>query len=164
MKVAVRDFVAADFDAVQRIYQAGIDTGNATFQPRARSREAWDASMLPSCRLVAVSGDTVVGWAGLSAVSSRPVYSGVAEVSVYVAPEAQGAGVGLRLLGALVQASEEAGFWTLQAGIFPENIASLRLHARHGFRIVGSRERLGRMAGRWRDVVLLERRSAEVGA
>jgi L-amino acid N-acyltransferase YncA len=105
----------------------------------------------------------IVGWAALSPVSSRCVYGGVAEVSVYVAEDARGRGVGRRLLGALVDASEQNGIWTLQAGIFPENQASIRLHQQVGFRIVGTRERIGRMDGRWRDTVLMERRSAVVG-
>jgi phosphinothricin acetyltransferase len=123
----------------------------------------WDAGHLPCCRLVARAGGEALGWAALSPVSSRCVYGGVAEVSVYVAERARGRGVGRLLLSELVAASERHGIWTLQAGIFPENQASIALHQRAGFRLVGVRERLGSMDGRWRDVVLMERRSAIAG-
>lgn len=159
----IRAFVDTDWPAVQTIYQQGIDTKNATFQTTVKSWEAWDGSMHRQCRLVAIEGETVAGWAALSPVSSRCVYGGVAEVSVYVDTVWQGRGVGKLLLSALVTESEQAGFWTLQAGIFPENIASVRLHEKCGFRTVGRRERLGQMEGHWRDVLLLERRSAVVG-
>lgn len=160
----VRPFQHGDWPAVQRIYQEGIDTGNATFQAQVKSWQEWDASMLSRCRLVILAGDEVAGWAGLSAVSHRAVYAGVAEVSIYIAATRRGQGLGKHLLAALVEASEEAGFWTLQAGVFPENRASIVLHERCGFRQVGLRRRLGQMAdGRWRDVVLLERRSSVVG-
>jgi len=159
----IRVFVGTDWPPVQAIYQQGIDSKNATFQTTVKSWEAWDGSMHRQCRLVAVEGETVAGWAALSPVSSRCVYGGVAEVSVYVAAARQGRGLGKLLLTALVRESEQAGFWTLQAGIFPENIASVRLHEKCGFRIVGLRERLGQLDGRWRDVLLLERRSAVVG-
>ena len=125
--------------------------------------EAWDAAHLPEPRLVARLDGAIAGWAALSAVSGRCVYGGVAEVSVYVAAGSAGRGVGRRLLSELVRLSEEAGIWTLQAGIFPENTASLALHERCGFRVVGRRERLGCQNGVWRDVVLVERRSATVG-
>jgi phosphinothricin acetyltransferase len=138
-------------------------TGNATFEVSVPDRETWDAHHLADCRLVARRHDDIVGWAALSPVSSRRVYAGVAEVSLYVAGHARGCGVGRALLGALVEASERAGIWTLQAGIFPENVASLALHAACGFRVAGRRERIGRMAGVWRDVLLLERRSRLVG-
>lgn len=161
--VEVRRFQQSDWPAVQEIYQQGIDTGHATFQTRAKEWAEWDSSTLKECRLVAVMGEQVVGWAALSPVSNRPVYAGVAEVSIYVAPAHQGRGIGRRLLTALVMESERAGFWTLQAGIFPENRASLGLHQKCGFRVVGVRHRLGQMHGLWRDVVLLERRSQNVG-
>ena len=160
--VSIRDFDVRDFDAVREIYQAGIDTGHATFQTEAKSWDEWDASMLKSCRLVAEYESRCVGWAALSAVSSRPVYRGVAEVSIYVDAGVRGQGVGRALLGALVECSEKCGFWTLQAGIFPENTASIALHDRLGFRILGVRERLGEMHGTWRDVALMERRSQAV--
>jgi phosphinothricin acetyltransferase len=147
---------------VRAIYKAGIATGNATFQTEAPTWQAWDAGHLQSCRLVALSAGHVVGWAALSPVSARTVYAGVCEVSVYVAPEAQGQGVGRALLDALIACSESDGRWTLQAGIFPENEGSLALHDRAGFRVVGRRERIGRLHGQWRDVLLLERRSPTV--
>ena len=150
-------------DDVLRIYQAGIDSGDATFEPAAPGWAEFDAKFLPEVRLVALSPDgSVLGWVALSSVSSRRVYAGVAEVSVYVAPEAARRGVGRHLLDAAIEASETAGIWTLQAGIFPENAASLALHAKAGFRTVGVRERMGRQGDKWRDVVLLERRSPRV--
>ncbi|HTR02135.1 MAG TPA: GNAT family N-acetyltransferase [Thermoanaerobaculia bacterium] len=152
-----------DWDDVRRIYLEGIATGNATFETEAPPWDDWDAAHRPDSRFVARQGGRVVGWAALSRVSGRCVYGGVAEVSVYVAADARGGGVGRRLLEALVGASEEAGVWTLQAGIFPENTASIALHERCGFRRVGVRERLGRSGATWRDVALLERRSRRVG-
>ena len=149
-----------DWPAVRSIYLEGIATGNATFEKIAPEWERWNEGHLPACRLVARARDEVVGWAALSPVSRRPVYAGVAEVSVYISARARGQGVGTALLSRLVEDSEQAGIWTLQAGIFPENTASIQLHQRAGFRMVGIRERLGSMDGRWRDVVLLERRSA----
>ncbi|MFK3858100.1 GNAT family N-acetyltransferase [Pseudoalteromonas rhizosphaerae] len=159
----IRQFVESDFLAVQNIYQQGIDTGNATFQTKAKSWQQWNSSMLNCCRLVAVQRDQVLGWAGLSVVSSREVYSGVAEVSVYVANQAQGKGLRQALLNALINESEKSGIWTLQASIFPENTNSIALHTRNGFRQVGNREKLGQLHGVWRNVVLMERRSAVVG-
>ncbi len=158
----------ADWPAVRAIYEEGIATGNATFETAAPEWPAWDAARLPCCRLVAQRGTTrrgrrVLGWAALSPVSSRAVYRGVAEVSIYVAAAARGQGVGRLLMGGLVAASEEAGLWTLQAGIFPENAASLALHRAFGFRVVGRRERLGQLHGVWRDALLLERRSNRAG-
>ncbi len=153
---------AEDWPVVRAIYQEGIATGNATFQKTAPEWAEWDAGHLADCRRVARDEEGVAGWAALSRVSARAVYAGVAEVSVYVASRARGRGVGRLLLGALVTASEEHGLWTLQAGIFPENEASLALHRALGFRVVGVRERLGQMDGRWRDVMLLERRSRKI--
>ena len=152
-----------DWDAVRAIYLEGISTGNATFEKSAPDWQAWDAGHLKSCRLVARLNSEILGWAALSPVSGRCVYSGVAEVSVYVAERARGRKIGSRLLDALVTASEREGVWTLQAGIFPENLPSIESHKRNGFRIVGTREKLGSMDGRWRDVILMERRSAIVG-
>jgi len=164
MEFTVREMTAADWDDIRRIYLEGIATGNATFESEAPSWERWDASHIRSCRLVAASGRRVVGWAAASPTSGRPAYAGVAEVSIYVENDAHGRGVGSALLAGLIAASEQEGFWTLQAGIFPENEASLALHAKHGFCVIGCRERPGRMKdGRWRDVLLLERRSREVG-
>lgn len=155
----------AHWPAVCAIYEQGLATGNATFTTTAPSWEEWDRGHLAHCRLVAVTGpeQLVLGWAALSPVSSRCVYGGVAEVSVYIATEAQGQGVGRQLLAALVAESETQGLWTLQAGIFPENTASVRLHEALGFRQVGRRERISQLAGVWRDTLLLERRSAVVG-
>ncbi|NOX61981.1 MAG: N-acetyltransferase [Chloroflexi bacterium] len=152
-----------DWPAVKRIYEEGVATGQATLETAAPDWREWDAAHLQVCRLVARADDEVVGWAALSPVSGRCVYAGVAEVSIYVAEHARGRGVGKRLLTALVEASETEGFWTLQAGIFPENEVSIRLHRSCGFRIVGRRERIGRLRGVWRDVLLLERRSRVVG-
>ena len=160
----VRSMSPTDWPAVRSIYEEGIATGNATFQSEAPTWEEWDAAHLRGCRLVAERDGRRVGWAALSGVSSRCVYSGVAEVSVYVAADARGGGIGRQLLEALVAESERAGIWTLQAGIFPENLPSLTVHRRCGFRVVGRREKLGQMNGRWRDVMLLERRSGRVGA
>jgi phosphinothricin acetyltransferase len=151
-----------DWPAVAAIYAEGIATGDATFETVVPAFDAWDAAHLPHPRLVARADATVVGWAALSAVSAREVYRGVAEDTIYVAEEARGHGVGRALLRALAEEAQRAGIWTLQAGIFPENAASIALHERCGFRIVGTRERLGSLRGAWRDVVLMERRSAEV--
>ncbi len=153
----------ADYPGVAQVYREGIATGNATFNADAPAWEAWDKGHLSHSRLVAVDGNDVLGWAALSAVSDRCVYGGVAEVQVYVANAARGKGIGLALLEGLTVASESHGIWTLQAGIFPENTASVALHERAGYRLVGRRERLGQMNGRWRDVLLLERRSPSVG-
>jgi len=163
MEIRIDAMRPDDWPAVRTIYEAGIATGNATFQTEAPAWDEWDAGHLTSCRLVARDEmDAVLGWAALRPVSARPVYAGVTEVSVYVAAHARGRGVGRRLLQALVAASEADGRWTLQAGIFPENAASVALHAACGFRIVGRRERIGRLHGVWRDVLLLERRSRVV--
>ena len=156
---------AADWDDVRRIYAEGIATGNATMETSAPEWEKWDAAHRKDCRLVAresTGGGEVVGWAALSPVSERCAYGGVAEVSVYVAGAARGQGVGRTLLAELVRVSEEAGIWTLQAGIFPENLTSIAIHHRCGFRTVGVRKKLGKLGGVWRDVALLERRSARV--
>ena len=161
--INIRAYQQEDWPVVQAIYQQGIDTQNATLETKVKAWEDWTRTMLPECRLVAVQDGTVVGWAGLSPVSSRTVYAGVAEVSIYISTDHQGQGIGTRLLAALIDASEQAGFWTLQAGIFPENVASIELHRKCGFRVVGLREKLGQMDGIWRDVVLMERRSKTVG-
>jgi phosphinothricin acetyltransferase len=160
---AVRVMTADDWPRVRAIYAEGIATGDATFQTSPPSWEEWDAAHLAEPRLVADLRGDVAGWAALSPVSRRAVYAGVAEVSVYVAESARGRGAGRALLEALVRASEAAGLWTLQAGIFPENSASIALHERCGFRVVGRRERIGALYGSWRDVLLMERRSHRVG-
>jgi len=148
--------------AVAAIYEAGIETGNATFETSAPTWEAWTAAHRLDLRLVALDGHKVVGWAAASNVSDRCCYEGVVEHSVYVAPDRQGSGIGAALLDALIEAAEYAGVWTIQTGIFPENTASLALHERCGFRTVGTRERLGKLGDRWRDVVLIERRSNQI--
>lgn len=152
-----------DWPAVRSIYLEGIATGNATFQQTAPDWEQWDEGHLRACRLVARGDAGVIGWAALSAVSKRRVYAGVAEVSVYVGERARGQGVGKALLAALIEASEQEGIWSLQSGIFPENEASIQLHTRLGFRVLGVRERPGCLNGQWRDVVLMERRSKVAG-
>ncbi|MFE4638002.1 GNAT family N-acetyltransferase [Streptomyces sp. NPDC056773] len=151
-------------DEVLAIYQAGIDEGNATFETEAPAWEVFDAGRLPGHRFVAVGPDgKVLGWVAASKVSDRCAYAGVVEHSVYVHPGARGRGVARALLDALIASTEAAGIWTIQSGIFPENTASLALHRRAGFRVIGLRERIGRHRGRWRDVVLLERRSRVAG-
>jgi L-amino acid N-acyltransferase YncA len=145
--------------SVKAIYEDGLASGNASFQTSAPAWEEWDAAHFKHSRLIALDGDTVLGWAALTPVSGRCVYAGVAEVSVYIDPASRGQGVGKALLQALITESEKNGLWTLQAGIFPENTASVRLHEKCGFRLIGTREKIGQMHGVWRDTVLLERRS-----
>jgi|SRR5580704_734060 L-amino acid N-acyltransferase YncA len=152
-----------DWPAVREIYAEGIATGQATFETLLPDWEKWDSSHRQDCRLIAREHGQVVGWAALSPVSARRVYSGVAEVSVYVAAAAQGRGVGTALLKALIEESESRGVWTLQAGIFPENTASIAIHKSCGFHEVGKRERIGKLGKTWRDVFLMERRSAATG-
>ena len=159
-----RTMTADDYPVVAAIYAEGILTGNATFQQEAPTWESWDAEHVKSCRLVAMVDGELAGWAALSLVSGRCVYGGVAEVSVYVGAAFRGRGIGLHLLEALIAESEAHQFWTLQAGIFPENSGSVYIHEKAGFRIVGRREKIGQMNGVWRDTLLLERRSTIVGA
>jgi len=154
---------SADWPEVARIYLEGIESGHATFETDVPSWERWDAGHLPFARLVISVEDAIAGWAALSRVSAREAYSGVAEVSVYVSSEMRGQGLGYALLEALVRESESKGIWTLQASIFPENRASIRLHQQCGFREVGQRERIAQLGGIWRDTVLLERRSTIAG-
>ncbi len=163
MNYAVDAMNADGWQQVRSIYLEGIATGDATFETKAPSWEEWDAGHLRDARLVARNGNDVLGWAALSPVSSRCVYGGVAEVSVYVSEKGRGRGVGRVLLEALIEESERNGIWTLQAGIFPENVASVGLHLRCGFREVGRRERIGKLNGVWRDTLLFERRSKSVG-
>jgi L-amino acid N-acyltransferase YncA len=152
-----------DWAAVREIYGEGIATGNATFETELPDWQKWDAGHHADCRLIARKQGQVIGWAALSPVSARKVYAGVAEVSVYVAASARGNGAGKALLERLVEESERCSVWTLQAGIFPENVASIALHKSFGFREVGVRQRVGKLEQLWRDVMLLERRSAIVG-
>jgi L-amino acid N-acyltransferase YncA len=154
----IRDLEERDWPAVRAIFEEGIATRSATLETEAPSWEDWDGAHL-SPRLVAEEGGEVLGWAALTPFSSRECYRGVAESSVYVSARARGRGIGRALMERLVRESEEAGFWTLQAGVFPENEESLALHRRCGFRVVGVRERIGRLDGEWKDVVLLERRT-----
>jgi len=161
----VREMIAADWSAVERIYARGIQDGEATFEVATPSWGVFDAGRLPGLRLVAVDeGDRVLGWVAASAVSTRPAYRGVVEHSVYIDRAARGHGLGRLLLDAFITAAEDAGIWTVQSSIFPENVASLKLHEATGFRIVGRRERIARAeigphAGAWRDTILIERRS-----
>ncbi|UXY30884.1 GNAT family N-acetyltransferase [Streptomyces sp. HUAS TT20] len=158
--VTITPMAAAHADEVLTIYQAGIDEGNATFETTAPTWQAFDSAKLPEHRFVALAEDeAVLGWVAATTVSDRCAYAGVIEHSVYVDPDARGRGVASALLKALIDSTEAAGVWTIQSGIFPENTASIALHQRAGFRIIGTRERIGRHHGRWRDVVLVERRS-----
>lgn len=163
MDIQIEPMTDQHWPAVRQIYEQGIATGDATFERDVPEWDSWNKRHMSGARLVARKGGEVIAWAALSPVSTRQVYSGVAEVSVYVAANARGSGVGRALLQALVKQSESVGIWTLQAGIFPENVASINLHKACGFREVGRRQRLGKMTDRWRDVVLLERRSKIAG-
>jgi L-amino acid N-acyltransferase YncA len=153
------EMTPGDWEQVRAIYLEGVREGNSTFETDAPSWEAWDDAHHKSPRLVMRAGDQVLGWAALSPVSKRRVYSGVAEVSVYVTGSARGKGIGRALLETLIKESERAGIWTLQASIFPENVASIELHLRCGFREVGKRERIAMLNGVWRDTILFERRA-----
>jgi L-amino acid N-acyltransferase YncA len=159
----IRPLLEKDYPVVKEIYEAGIKTGNATFEIKAPGWEEWHAKFRPDARFVAEEKDEIKGWAALSQVSIRNVYSGVCEVSVYIQSGMQGRGVGSQLLHHLILCSEEHDIWTLQAGIFPENLASIYLHKKFGFREVGYRERIGVLNGVWRNTLLFERRSKNVG-
>ena len=159
----IRSLRPEDWPPVRAIYEEGIATGQATFQTGAPEWAEWDRGHLPHSRLVVLAGEAVAGWAALTPVSGRPVYRGVAEVSVYVGEPYRGKGLGLRLLEALVAESERNGIWTLQSSIFPENEASVRIHEKSGFRVLGRREWIGQQNGVWRDTVVLERRSRVIG-
>lgn len=162
-ELVIDKMIEKDWDDISRIYIAGIATKNATFEKQAPDWTSWDAVHRKDCRIVAKIANKVVGWAALSNVSSRCVYSGVAEVSIYIDAEYHRRGIGDKLLKSLIEESEAHGIWTLQAGMFPENEGSMRLHQKHGFSIVGIREKIGIMDDIWRDTILLERRSKIVG-
>lgn len=155
----LRAMTTADYPEVSRIYQQGIETQNATFRTEVPAFDYWDTHHHTHSRLVAEEDGKVLGWVAISPFSSIPAYQGVAEVSLYIDEDARGKGIGTALMHAVIEASEAAGIWTLHSQIFPENTASLKLHQRFGFREVGRRERIGQLAGVWRDTVLLERRS-----
>jgi L-amino acid N-acyltransferase YncA len=163
LSLIVDALTPADWEAVRTIYQEGVATGQASFEDDAPLWPDWDAAHHPHCRLVARHEGRVIGWAALSPISRRKVYAGVAEVSVYVAANCRGRGVGKELLQAIIEASERAGIWTLQASSFAENTASVALQQSCGFRLVGRRERIGRLNGVWRDTIFTERRSRVVG-
>nr|WP_299070887.1 GNAT family N-acetyltransferase [uncultured Allomuricauda sp.] len=160
----VREMKASDWDEVSKIYAEGVSTGFATFEQNIPNFEDWDAAHLQQCRLIAEEDGTILGWAALSPVSSRCVYGGVGEVSVYIASNSRGKGIGKMLLEQLILESEKAGLWTIQSGIFPENQASIKLHKKVGFRFIGKRERIGKTKdGVWKDNLLFEKRSNTVG-
>ncbi|MCK4930568.1 MAG: N-acetyltransferase [Candidatus Aminicenantes bacterium] len=163
MKYEIIPMTESHWEPARAIFEEGLNTGGASFETSVPSWEEWNDTHLPDCRLVAWSGKDILGWAALSPVSDRCVYAGVAEVSVYVGETYRGLGIGFDLLTSLIQESENNGIWTLQAGIFPENKASVDLHLKSGFKIVGKRERLGKLNGVWRDVLFLEHRSTKVG-
>jgi len=163
MSVTIAPLEPEHWEGVRAVFQDGIDSGIATFETTLGNWPAWDAAHRRDCRFVALADGVVVGWAALTPVSARSAYAGVAEVSVYVARACQGRGIGPRLLRHLVDASERAGIWTLQAVVFPQNAVSVATHRRAGFREVGRRERIALLRGAWQDTLLLERRSASVG-
>ena len=161
MEVKVRSMVEQDWDSVARIYQQGMDTNISTFQTECPSYEEWDKGHVKSCRLVAIEGEEIIGWAALSAVSSRCVYAGVGELSIYVDNNYKGKGVGSKLLSCLIAESEKHEFWTIQSGIMEENEASINLHKKCGFREIGYREKVGKdRYGKWRNTILMEKRSS----
>lgn len=163
MEFIVEEMKDEDWPKVADIYREGLATGDATFETDVSEWDRWDRNHLSGCRLVARAGKQITGWVALSSVSGRCVYSGVAEVSIYVKSSARGQGIGKALLEAAIKESERIGIWTLQSGTFPENVASIAIQKACGFREVGTREKIGCMYGRWRDVVLMERRSRIVG-
>jgi L-amino acid N-acyltransferase YncA len=159
----IKTIVASYYPEISRIYLEGILTGNATFQTKAPDWNEWDKSHLPNSRIAAFENNTMVGWAALSPVSSRCIYAGVAEVSIYVLESERGKGIGKLLLQQLILESENNDLWTLQSSIFPENIGSIKIHEQCGFRQIGFKEKVGKMNGIWRDNILMERRSKIVG-
>ncbi len=162
-QIALRAMLPEDWPSVSKIYAEGIATGYATFENQTPTYEAWSKAHLDNCRIVALEGHKYLGWAALSPVSSRCVYGGVGEVSIYISKKARGKGVGSKLMQSLIVQSEENGLWTIQSGIFPENKGSIRLHEKMGFRYIGKRERIGKRDGIWKDNLLFERRSSIVG-
>lgn len=163
MNITFRPLISEDWQRAAEIYSEGISTGNATFEQSIPAWEEWDKSHLKTCRIAAEVDKELTGWACLSPVSDRCVYGGVAEASVYISKKHRGKGIGKMLLNKLIEESEREGFWTLQAGVFPENTASLKLIEKLGFRQIGYREKVGKMNGVWRDTILLERRSKKTG-
>jgi phosphinothricin acetyltransferase len=161
--ILTRPLILEDWKAVASIYAEGIATGYATFEKQIPTYEVWDKAHLKSCRIIAVHNNIILGWAALSPVSGRCVYGGVAEVSVYVGQAYNRKGVGKQLMVELISQSEKNGYWTLQSGIFPENVGSIALHKKVGFRYLGTRERVGQLDGIWKDNLLFERRSKIVG-
>lgn len=161
--IKTRKMEASDWEAVSKIYTEGIATGFATFETNTPTYETWNAAHMSSCRTVAIENEKVLGWAALSPVSSRCVYGGVAEVSVYVSKDSRGKGLGKLLMEVLIKESEAEGLWTIQSGIFPENEGSIELHKKVGFRYIGKREKVGKLDGLWKDNLLFERRSETVG-
>jgi L-amino acid N-acyltransferase YncA len=163
MEIKIRQMIPSDWKQVKEIYEEGIKSKNATFETKAPTYEKWIEAAHPQCHLVAEEDNQVLAWAKVLYTSARPVYAGVGEVSIYVHPSAKGKGVGGNLLQELISVSEQQGFWTLKAVIFPENEASINLHKKCGFRVVGTHERMGKMDGIWRDNIVMERRSTNVG-
>lgn len=162
-KIKIHKLKKEHWKDVRNIFMQGIETKNATFETKSPTWNQWDKSHRKDCRLVAEINGKIAGWVALSNVSDRCVYAGVAEISIYIGNEYKGKGVGNRLMDAVIYESEKAGLWTLQAGIFKENTVSIKLHRKHGFRLVGIREKLGKMNDEWRDVALMERRSRRSG-
>lgn len=161
--ITTRQMLASDWDAISTIYAEGIATGFATFETNVPTYDSWNSNHMQSCRLVAIQDENVLGWAALSTVSSRCVYGGVAEISVYIAENSRNMGIGKLLMNQLIIESEAENIWTLQSGIFPENKGSIELHKKMGFRYIGKRERIGKLDGAWKDNVLFERRSKTIG-
>ncbi len=159
----IKNFTEQDYIQIAKIYKQGIDTGIATFQNEIPDWQSWDKSHLENCRIALIESNEIIGWAALTAVSNRCVYAGVAEVSVYVATNFRGKGMGEILLNSLAEESEQAGIWTLQSGIFAENIGSIKLHEKCGFRQIGYREKIGQKNGIWKDNIIMERRSKNIG-
>lgn len=163
VKILIRPMEVGDWSSVSQIYGEGLETGFATFEKETPAFDSWDSAHMKTCRLVAVKENEILGWAALSPVSSRCVYGGIGEVSVYVGENNRGLGVGKRLMETLIEESEKEGLWTLQSGIFPENMGSIKLHEEVGFRFIGKREKVGKLDGVWKDNLLYERRSKIAG-